>query len=155
MSGQAYEKAKVAEAERELAEQLKAWEEKKKKEDEAAKRSWRAAVGIPEAFNPFQGAPLSPHFPKTPLQFHKGEAIVVNDKAEKVEEDRKKPSNPFEGIPLSPQFPKTPLKFYKGHVIGEPKVIVTDHDAETVTGREGKGVGQQAKDTKGDDRWYD
>jgi hypothetical protein len=140
MSEKASEKAKVAEAERTLAEQLELWEEKMKKADEA-KKIWMAAVGISKG--------------RTPLNFHKGHPVVAIKEIEKARESELKAVNPYEGLPLNPDFPKTPLKFYKGHVIGEPAVVVTDHDVKRAAEVEDKGEGGRGEDIEGEDRWYD
>lgn len=153
------------EAQRLLADELKAWEETLKKENEAkeaakkteaAKKVGKAPQKGPGPFSPFEGAPLSRNFPKTPLNFHKGEQVFAVDKEEEVEKSKTKHYNPFEGVPLSKDFPKTPMNFWKGHVVGEPRIVVTYHDAEKEAEgeKEGKDRGREIKGDEGDDRWY-
>lgn len=114
--------------------------------------------------NPFEGAPLPEDFPKTPQNFYKGERVFALDREERSYEGDggaeggagpaawpRKPYNPWDGAPLSPDFPKTPLNFWKGHVVGEPIVVVTDHDAEA----EAEGMRARLKGGGGDERWYD
>jgi hypothetical protein len=166
MSKQGAKELELNEAQKLLAEELKAWEETLKKENgakkaakktEAAKEIEQAPPKGPTPFSPFEGTPLSRNFPKTPLNFHKGERVFAVDKEEEVEKSKSKHYNPFEGVPLSKDFPKTPLNFWKGHVVGEPRIVVTYHDAEKkVEGvEEVKGKGREIKDDEGDDRWYD
>jgi hypothetical protein len=100
------EKAKVAEAERVLREQLDAWEERVKKEDEAqegAKKAGKVKDGERKGFNPFEGKPLNKDFPKTPMNFYNGEVVQrapkVSDRhtsktAKEVEERRSTPKAP-------------------------------------------------------------
>jgi hypothetical protein len=166
MSKQGAKELELNEAQRLLAEELKAWEETLKIENEAkeAARRTEAANKVvqaplkgPRLFSPFEGAALSRNFPKTPLNFHKGERVFAVDKEEEVGKGKAKHYNPFEGVPLSKDFPKTPMKFWKGHVVGEPRIVVTYHDAEKeVEGVEKvKGKGREIKDDEGDDRSYD
>ena len=114
----ALEKVKVAEAERVVKEQLEAGEENLRKEEEAkevAKGAGNANEGVSKRFNPFEGKPLDKDFPKTPVNFYKGEVKGQDKEAAKkagdAEGSKAKDFNPFEGIPLGANFPKTPMNF--------------------------------------------
>jgi hypothetical protein len=164
MSKQGPKKLELNEAQRLLAEELKAWEETLKKENEAkeaarkteaAKKVVKAPQKGPTPFSQFKEAPLSRNFPKTPLNFHNGERVFAVDKEEEVEQSKAMHYNPFEGVSLSKDFPKTPMNFWKGHVVGEPRIVVTYHDEEKEAEGESKGKGREIKDGEGDDRWYD
>jgi hypothetical protein len=131
----ALEKVKVAEAERVAKEQREAGEENLRKEEEAkevAKGAENADEGLLKRFNPFEGKPLDKNFPKTPMNFYKGEmqggAKEAAKKAGDAEGGKAKEFNPFEGVPLDPSFPKTPINFYKGEVVRKG-VIVSSHQA--------------------------
>jgi hypothetical protein len=134
----ALEKVKVAEAERVVKEQLEAGEENLRTEEEAkevAKGAGNADDGVLKRFNPFEGKPLDKNFPKTPMNFHKGEVKGrVKEAAKKAgyaEGGKAEDFNPFEGVPLDPSFPKTPMNFYKGEVVRKGLTVSSHQTAKT------------------------
>lgn len=178
------EKAKITEAERSPEIHLEAFEERLSREGEAAvaaNRVEKVEGGNPKRFNPFEGRPLDKNFPKTPMNFYKGEVQERVKQAGKAHKSKPKPFSPFEGIPLSPNFPKTPMNFYKGEVevkapkvsrcapktvkeVQEsrstkkaPEVIVVDDEPVTNPEGEGKGKGKRSNIEMilNDEPWYD